>query len=147
MARNLALQILRGIQANIPSLSDGEFYFCTDTGALFVGLGGGNLRLEANMAINIADPVVPTQIASVEPAGSAGTYFLCVKNAQDTDRTKVVLSSVKVTSITTEALLTLTIKKGDASVTTGTSYTVTAGKTLRIQSVKIYSELTTAATA
>lgn len=148
MGRNIALQILRGIQANAPALNDGEFYFATDTGNLFVGLGGGNLRLEANMAIQLVDGVVSTQIASVEPAGTAGTYFLMVKTAQDSDRVKKIFSLTKGTGITTEALVSLTIKSGDATPTTSTSYTVTAGKTLRLQSIFLgVTNITSAAVA
>jgi len=37
MARNIQLQILRGIAANIPALGAGELYFATDTGVLYIG--------------------------------------------------------------------------------------------------------------
>jgi len=90
--------------------------------------------VSANQAVPVAKG---TQGATAEPT----------QDLKDSGRSKVILSSVKVTSITSEALLTLTQKKGDATVTTGTSYTVTAGKTLRIQSIKLYAEMTTAATA
>lgn len=43
MARNVTIQILRGVQANIPALSWGEFYFATDTCSLFVGTPGYGL--------------------------------------------------------------------------------------------------------
>ena len=138
MARNLALQLLRGVQANKPVLNDGEFFFATDTGNLFVGLGGGTLQVEANMAINIADPTTGTNVAAVQGKGIQGAFMLCVQDAKDTGRTKVVLTLTKAAGITTEALVTLTIKKGDATTTTGTSYTVTTGKTLRIQAMQLY---------
>lgn len=50
-------------------------------------------------------------------------------------RNRVILSATKATGVTSEALLTLTQKKGTSTTTTGTAYTVTAGKTLRIQSI------------
>lgn len=43
MARNVTIQILRGVQANIPTLAIGEFFFATDTGNLFIGNPGFGL--------------------------------------------------------------------------------------------------------
>jgi hypothetical protein len=43
MARNLTIQVIRGISANIPALNAGEFYFATDTLKLYVGSASGNL--------------------------------------------------------------------------------------------------------
>jgi hypothetical protein len=43
MARNVQLQILRGMQANIPVLALGEMYFATDTNNLFFGTPGVGL--------------------------------------------------------------------------------------------------------
>jgi hypothetical protein len=41
MARNVQIQVLRGVQANIPSdLALGEMYFSTDTQNLFFGTPG-----------------------------------------------------------------------------------------------------------
>ena len=40
MARNVAIQILRGVAANIPALNVGEFYFATDTNTLYLGTSG-----------------------------------------------------------------------------------------------------------
>lgn len=45
MARNVTIQVLRGVAANIPTLSAGEFYFATDTLKLFVGTASGNLQV------------------------------------------------------------------------------------------------------
>lgn len=39
MARNVRIQILRGLFANMPALGAGELYYATDTGALYVGPG------------------------------------------------------------------------------------------------------------
>lgn len=44
MARNLALRILRGTFANIPTLAEGEIYFCTDTLDVYIGGASGNVR-------------------------------------------------------------------------------------------------------
>ena len=189
MARNVALQILRGPQANMPALNDGEFYLAEDTGQLWVGFNGGTLKVGNVMPIQLSDGTIQTQLAKVDAAGNqyfqatslplplgaaqdgvdatgvtgppgavgirgwlsalfsffegqasvkqtqSAALYINVQEPKDCGRSKVILSSTKVTAITSEALLTLTQKKGDAATTTGTSYTVTAGKTLRLQSL------------
>ena len=91
----------------------------------------------------VSDPISFTG-ANVSAKGTQGANALAVQNLTDAGRSKVILTLTKVTSITTEALVTLTQKKGDATTTTGTSYTVTAGKTLRIQSMLLSATLTVA---
>jgi hypothetical protein len=249
MGRNVAIQVLRGIAANIPSLNNGEFYLATDTGQLYVGLFGINFRLGAPVMASVEingnanpthfiEPNADGSIVVEAPGGAAlaldgtdntgvsqpnsgvgirgwlsaiyskllgsiavtgtfwqatqpvsGTFFQAtqpvsaaslplpsnaaqetggnlavvasqmpaatakgtqaatfgnVQQPKDTGRTKVILTLTKVASITTEALVTLTQKKGDAATTTGTSYTVTSGKTLRIQSILLSATLTAA---
>src|SRR5579863_5924431 len=199
MGRNLALQILRGPQAHMPALADGEFYYAEDFNQLWVGFSGGTFRVGNAMAIQLSDGTITTQLAHVDanndlhvavdvmpttpvtlsgnpqvqvsnlpatqpvsavalplPANAAqetggnlaaisaaqtnltngtqksqivnssgsvadvqakgvqGTLFLQVAEAKDVGRSKVILSLTKATSITTEALVTLTQKKGDA---------------------------------
>lgn len=91
----------------------------------------------------VTDPITFTG-ASVSAKGVQGANSLAVQQPKDSGRSKTVLTLTKVTSITTEALVTLTQKKGDAATTTGTSYTVTAGKTLRIQAILLSATLTVA---
>lgn len=45
MPRNVQLQLIRGTLADIPTLADGEFYFATDIGQLYVGLGLINYKV------------------------------------------------------------------------------------------------------
>ena len=56
MARNVTIQVLRGIQSNIPpDLALGEMYFATDTGNLFFGtpgVGTGRIQLGDTTAVN-----------------------------------------------------------------------------------------------
>jgi hypothetical protein len=58
MARNVQLQVLRGVQANIQSampLALGEMYFATDTGNLFFGTPGvgiGYIQLGDTTQVN-----------------------------------------------------------------------------------------------
>ena len=42
MARNVQLQMLRGVLANMPALAVGESYFATDTNQFYVGSSTGN---------------------------------------------------------------------------------------------------------
>lgn len=54
MGRNVAIQHLRGIFANIPALDDGEFYLATDTGRLYVGLDGINFSVGGPIVANLS---------------------------------------------------------------------------------------------
>lgn len=45
MARNVGLQNLRGLKANMPALLIGENYLCTDTYEKFIGTPTGNFPL------------------------------------------------------------------------------------------------------
>ena len=65
--------------------------------------------------------------------GTQGTTGVAVQELKDAGRVYKVFYLDAITGITTEALATMNINSG-GTVTTGTSYTVTAGKTLRIQS-------------
>jgi hypothetical protein len=42
MARNVGLQILRGVKANVPTLEVGESYLATDTNEHIIGTTAGN---------------------------------------------------------------------------------------------------------
>lgn len=59
MARNVAFQVLRGVQGNIPTLSMGEMYFATDTGNLFFGTPGfGKGYVQIGDTTNVNDTLV-----------------------------------------------------------------------------------------
>ncbi len=114
--------------------------------AMYIGgnkagvLTGLTLDANNNLNVNISDVGGNAAVAKgVQPALAIPT-----QDMKDSGRSKVVLTLTKTASITTEALVALTQKKGDATTTTGTSYTVTAGKTLRIQSMLLSATLTTA---
>lgn len=85
----------------------------------------------ASTTVALGDPVTAPAITK----GTQGTAGFAVQDLKDSGRTPIVLSATAVASVTTEALFTLNIWKAGV-VTTGTSYTVTAGKTLRIQSMQ-----------
>jgi hypothetical protein len=148
----------------MPTLADGEFYFAEDRAQLYVGFLGTGLKV-ANMAVPIQDSAgnnltstasaldvniksnTDTPISTVQQGGTSGlvgdaqtkgvqgTIALMVQDFKDAGRSKVILSSTKAAAIATEALVNLTQKKGDTTTVVGTTYTVTAGKTLRIQSL------------
>lgn len=85
-------------------------------------------------------------VVDVSAKNTQGANFVAMQAAKDTGRTKVVLTATKATGVTTEALMTMTIKKGTATTTTSTAYTVTSGKTLRIETVFLgMTNVTTAA--
>jgi hypothetical protein len=82
----------------------------------------------------IADTGSTTAVTSL-PAitkGTQGTTGVSVQDLKDSGRTSILLFLDAVTGITTEALATMSINKGGVAQTAATSYTVTAGKTLRI---------------
>lgn len=47
MARNVLIQVRRGLEANIGTLAVGEFGYCTDTYKLYIGTAAGNVLLIA----------------------------------------------------------------------------------------------------
>ena len=99
--------------------------------------------------IVIADPTTAGALGAVLNANPAGTeYAPVVRPIMPQDaaaRTPVVLYLDEITGITSEALATMNINKG-GSTSTATSYTVTTGKTLRVQAV-IFSCLNSSTTA
>lgn len=50
--RNLQLQVLRGIEANIPVLAVAEFYLATDTNNVFIGTNSGNKLIESGASVS-----------------------------------------------------------------------------------------------
>jgi hypothetical protein len=69
--------------------------------------------------------------------GTQGATGFSVQNLRDAGRTSVHLTAEAVAGATSEALITLTQSKGLAATSTGTNYTVTAGKTLRLTSLTV----------
>jgi hypothetical protein len=69
--------------------------------------------------------------------GTQGSTGMSVQELKDGGRTQVTLYVDSITTLTTEALATLNITKGVVVQSTATSYTVTAGKTLRIQHITV----------
>lgn len=134
MARLQQLQIIRGVAANIPILNDGEFYLATDTGQLYVGLGGINFQIGA--------PVM----AVVEVNGSANPTHFIEPNADGSINSTLVSGGS--VSLGTATGKTAVLKTGQLTTTTITAnqtvltYTVTAGKTFYLEYVSFSGRLT-----
>jgi hypothetical protein len=158
MSRNVALQVLRGSKANMPTLADGEFYFTEDTGELFVGFGGGTLRV-AQMAVQLSDGTNQLQLAAVDVTGDLqvdvnnfptqskgvqGTLALMVQDFKDSGRVVKVYTAA-FTAAAAEALVSLTPASDGAAGAASTSFSVTAGKRFRIQALFLSTFNTTAA--
>jgi hypothetical protein len=114
------LPLLSGsVQVSTPWIMQGNQVTGTlATGFVAVGAsdGGGNF-----------EPLLSTV------KGTQGAQGLAVQELKDAGRTQVTLYVDSISGITTEALATLNITKGNVAQATATSYTVTAGKTLRMQ--------------
>jgi hypothetical protein len=82
------------------------------------------------------------QPLSINVKGTQGARGLAVQELKDAGRTVVVLYVDNIVAPATEALQTMNINRG-GTISTATSYTVTAGKTFRIQSVTLASQVNT----
>jgi hypothetical protein len=65
------IKVKRGLKANVPTLSDGEFGLATDTKELFIGNSSGNIQMQTNNPIGFS----PNFKATVLNGGST-TYDL-----------------------------------------------------------------------
>jgi hypothetical protein len=76
------------------------------------------------------------QPLSINVKGTQGARGLAVQELKDSGRTYITFTLDAIAGVTTEALATMNINNG-GTVTTATHYTVTAGKTFRVQSMSI----------
>ena len=86
---------------------------------------------------------------SMQAKGTQGTYAVSTQDQKDTGRTSVVFYANAVASGSTgvETAITLSLSSGTSAVTTGSSFVVTSGKTLRINSIILASRGNATATA
>lgn len=97
--------------------------------------------------ISIADPVVAANIVSVVTKGTQGAYAATTQDIKDGGRTTLCFTGMDQWAVasTTEAVVAFNLQKGqNALLTAQTAYTVTTGKTLRIQAFSIWSYNSTA---
>jgi hypothetical protein len=78
-----------------------------------------------------------TVVGTTLTKGTQGSTGFSVQELKDAGRTAVTLSATAVAGVTSETIFSLSQNKG-GTVTTGvTSYTITSGKTLRIQNISV----------
>src|SRR4029077_1175598 len=118
------------------SVTPGTIAVTPGSGVLLdsVALTVGSNAVQSETVV-LRDPGNAAQYAEVNPKGTQADNGLGVQHLHDAGRTLICIYLDSVPGTTTEALATLNITKGTASTATGTSYTVTSGKTLRIQSL------------
>lgn len=107
MARNVQIQVLRGLLANIPALAIGELYLATDTKQVYVGTSSGNqvVGSSSNTVTGIVDFGVPepTEDTTARVTVSAtwvtaGSVLQCsVVEGQDHTDDEVAAEQVTVT--------------------------------------------------
>jgi hypothetical protein len=90
---------------------------------------GNPLRLGGNDGLFIQD-------VNVTSRGQQGARGVAVQDLKDAGRTFISFTLDRIAGVAAEALATMTINRG-GTVTTGTSYTITIGKALRIQSISV----------
>jgi hypothetical protein len=78
----------------------------------------------------------PVSVPSITK-GTQGSTGITVQNLKDAGRTAVTFFLDDISGSLTEVLATMSITKGAVAQTPATSYTVTAGKTLRLSSINL----------
>lgn len=121
MSRNVTLQIVRGVKANMPALAVGEYYFCTDTFEHFIGSSTGNFPLgipvyNSSGARQLKPHVVIDNVTL--PSGGSATVTLSGSAGFASASSYVVIASDNI------AKRTLNIVRNS-----GTSFTVSGGGT------------------
>jgi len=115
----------------------GDIWDSTNHAVKIEGTGiGGSANAVAVVQsgpFNIKDTVGGSILVAAK--GTQPATLVGVQDAKDSGRTFVCITIDRAAGIAAEALATMTINKG-GTVTTGTSYTVTTGKTLRLQVLK-----------
>lgn len=76
-------------------------------------------------------------VADVTAKGTQGAEALTVQDYKDSGRTFVTLTATGVAGVTSEALFSFSQNKGGTITASVSSYTITSGKTFRIQSVAL----------
>jgi hypothetical protein len=144
---------------NLPSTGETVFYQVGNNNTLIVNCGGyQQVRLIAiaftsgtvNVAYNAGAGLQDLQVRSYNAAdfnatvtpialtkGTQGTTGFSVQNLKDAGRTYVTFTADTVAGVTSETLMSMTQNKQGSITASQTNYTITSGKTLRIQSITI----------
>jgi hypothetical protein len=137
---------------NLPVSLDvsGFAYFRLALSSAITGTGTVTFVIQGNSSTNEPTPVVGQangtnlhvtlddaaggNAVNTVVKGTQAARALGVQDLKDSGRTPIVLYLDSIAGVTTEALATMNINKG-GTTSTATEYTVTAGKTLRVQSM------------
>jgi hypothetical protein len=96
--------------------------------------------------ITIADPSSASGLVNVTPKGVQGSFALTTQDFKDSGRKSIIIAYSGTSGITaTNTLLTFQYMSGGTVSTSKTEYTVTTGKTFRIQSILVSLRNSTAA--
>jgi hypothetical protein len=97
---------------------------------------GGNVVERQNLCIS--DSASAANIVSVVPKGTQSLYALTTQHLKDSGRTSICLSFTT-GAVSSEALMSFYIAKAGLAQTSGnSSYTVTTGKTFRVQCINAW---------
>lgn len=108
--------------------------------------------------VAVGDPTTPANLLVVDASGritvnqaaitkgTQGSTGVTTQDLKDSGRTPVTLFCSGTASVASDTLLSLTGWKAGAAVAAATSYTVTTGKTFRLQAVVFNARFTTAST-
>lgn len=66
------IQVKRGNRADLPILSDGEFGLCQDTGEIFIGNGGSNIKIYPSTALTASNVTVADAGGMFESTNAEG---------------------------------------------------------------------------
>jgi hypothetical protein len=95
-------------------------------------------------AVSVSN-TVPTTAADTLSKGVQGATGFSVQSLIDAGRSIKTFSAFNASSVVSEALMTLTPQTDGTNGSTGTSFTVTSGKRLRLQQIVLSARPTTAA--
>lgn len=120
------------VAADITGTAEGADHQALDVQLYHGGTAKDPTAIRALTAADVVTVTPPTLTK-----GTQGATGFSVQSLVDAGRTAVTLLAEAVAGAAAEALITLTQSKQFAATTTGTGYTVTAGKTLRLTSITI----------
>lgn len=93
-----------------------------------------NFPASTEISNDLGNPI-PTTASDTLTKGTQGSTGFSVQELKDAGRAIKTYSAIAIAGVTTEALISLTSQTDGTNGTAGTSFTVTAGKRLRLQSL------------
>lgn len=99
-----------------------------------VALSNGTNMVDREVLV-IGDPSTFGNQAGVTAKGTQASFGVGTQDLKDSGRNYVILYAQLIAGVTTEALATFTKNVGGTATTGQTAYTITSGKTFRIQAL------------